>query len=257
MPPTASASAADYCYHVLNRGNACAEGFRKPADYEAFLERVAAACARLSVRVLGYCPMPNHVHLVLRPFRDGDLSRWMQWFLTTHVRRYRRHYGSSGHVWLGRFRAFPCQDDEHLLTVLRDVERNALRAGIVRRAEEWPFGSLHTAVEPGGPAAREPGPLPGDKAWIERVNRPMSEAELAAVRQCVESGMPYDSEAWTKKTALTLGLESSLRPRGRPKKQECRTAPFLRPSLKPGVKHRNSSSSYCSGHIPSPSPRGP
>jgi putative transposase len=218
MPRTARAAAADYCYHVLNRGNARAEVFHKPADYEASLEMVAAACDRLPMRVLGYCLMPNHFHLVLRPFRDGDLSRWMQWFMTAHVRRYRRHYGSSGHVWQGRFRAFPCQDDEHLITVLRYVERNALRAGMVRRAEKWPFGSLHTAVEPGGTVALEPGPLPRDKAWIERVNRRMSEAELAAVRHCVARGMPYGSEAWTKKTALALGLESSLRPRGRPKK---------------------------------------
>src|SRR5690348_4759135 len=132
MPRTARASAADYCYHVLNRGNARAEVFHKPADYAAFLEMVAAAGARLPMRVLGYCVLPNHFHLVVRPYGDGDLSRWMQWLLTTHVRRYRRHYGSSGHVWQGRFKAFPCQDDAHLLTVLRYVERNALRAGLVR-----------------------------------------------------------------------------------------------------------------------------
>ena len=164
--------------------------------------------------------MPNHFRLVLRPFRNGDLSRWTQSLLTTHVRRYRRHYGSSGHVWQGRFRAFPCQDDEHLITALRYVERNALRAGLVRRAEEWPFGSLHTALGPGSPVALEPGLLPRDKGWIERVNRPMSEAELATVRHCVARGTPYSGEAWARKTAVALGLESSLRPRGRPKKQK-------------------------------------
>ncbi|HEU5116465.1 MAG TPA: transposase, partial [Isosphaeraceae bacterium] len=107
MPRTIRASAADYCYHVLNRGNGRAEVFHKPADYDAFLEMVAAAQKRLPMRVLGYCLMPNHFHLVLRPHHDGDLSRWMQWLLTTHVRRYRRHYGSSGHVWQGRFKALP------------------------------------------------------------------------------------------------------------------------------------------------------
>ena len=63
--------------------------------------------------------------------RDGDLSRWMQWLMTSHVRRYHRHYHGSGHVWQGRFKAFPIQDDEHYLTVLRYVERNPLRAGLV------------------------------------------------------------------------------------------------------------------------------
>jgi len=72
--------------------------------------------------------MPNHFHLVLWPHKDGDLSRWMQWLLTAHVRRYHKHYASSGHVWQGRFKAFPIEEDDHLLTVLRYVERNPHRA---------------------------------------------------------------------------------------------------------------------------------
>lgn len=219
MPRTARASAADYCYHVLNRGNGRAEVFHKPDDSAAFLEMVAEASARRPMRVLGYCLMPNHFHLVVRPHGDGDLSRWMQWLLTTHVRRYRRHYGSSGHVWQGRFKAFPCQDDSHLLTVLRYVERNALRAGLVAQAEDWRHGSLHATVQSSGPVTLEPVPERGAiTSWVERVNRPQSEAELAALRHCVTRGSPYGSEAWALQTASSLGLESSLRPRGRPKK---------------------------------------
>jgi putative transposase len=78
--------------------------------------------------------MPNHFHLVLRPYADGDLSHWMRWLMTTHVRRYLRHYQHSGHIWQGRFKAFPIQEDEHLATVVRYVERNALRANMVARA---------------------------------------------------------------------------------------------------------------------------
>lgn len=107
MPRTARASAADSCYHVLNRGNGRAEVFHKPDDYDAFLALLGETQARLPMRVLGWCLMPNHFHLVLRPHGDGDLSRFMQRLLTAHVRRYRRHYGSSGHVWQGRFKAFP------------------------------------------------------------------------------------------------------------------------------------------------------
>jgi putative transposase len=119
MPRTARASAANSCYHVFNRGDGRAQVFHKAGDYEAFLGLIAEAQGRLPILVLGYCVMPNHFHLVVRPYGDGDLSRWMQWLLTSHVRRYRRHYGSSGHVSQGRSRAFPVQDDEHLLTVLR------------------------------------------------------------------------------------------------------------------------------------------
>ena len=218
MPRTARASAADYCYHVLNRGNGRAEVFHKPEDYYAFAEAIAQASARLPMRVLGYCLMPNHFHLVLQPWGDGDLGRWMQWLLTTQVRRYRRHYGSSGHVWQGRFKAFPTQDDDHLMTVLRYVERNALRAGLVTRAEAWPHGSLAFSQSKAGPVPIEPGPIARDAAWVERVNQPMSDVELAAMRHCVNRGAPFGSDGWMRLTAANLGLESSLRPRGRPRK---------------------------------------
>ncbi len=218
MPRTARASAADYCYHVLNRGNGRAEVFHDPDDYSAFLEMISDACGRLPMRVLAYCVLPNHFHLVLRPFGDGDLSRWMQWLLTTHVRRYRRKYGSSGHVWQGRFKAFPCQDDGHLLAVLRYVERNALRAGLTRRAQSWPYGSLAARRKPPGPVPLAPVPEIADAAeWTRKVNAAMTEPELEAMRRSVERGTPYGAAEWVDRTAKTLGLESSTRPRGRPK----------------------------------------
>lgn len=131
MPRTLRASLGDYCYHVLNRGNARAQVFHDDGDYRAFVDLIGTACERLPMRVLAYCLMPNHFHLVLRPHGDGDLSRWMQWLLTAHVRRHHRRYGTTGHIWQGRFKAFPTQDDGHLLAVLRYVERNPLRAGLV------------------------------------------------------------------------------------------------------------------------------
>ena len=118
-------------YHVLNRGNRREVVFHKPGDYDAFIEAMVGANARLPMDLLGYCLMPNHFHLVLRPHHDGDLGRWMQWLLTAHVRRYHRHYVTTGHVWQGRFKAFPVEDDDHLVTVLRYVERNPLRAELV------------------------------------------------------------------------------------------------------------------------------
>jgi putative transposase len=123
-------------YHALNRGNGREAVFHKPSDYEAFVEAMAQGCERVPVDLLGYCLMPNHFHLLLRPHHDGDLGRWMRWLLTAHVRRYRRRYGTSGHVWQGTFKAFPIEDDDHLVTVLRYVERNALRAELVAHAEK-------------------------------------------------------------------------------------------------------------------------
>src|SRR5437879_789707 len=91
--------------------------------------------------LLAFCLMPNHFHLALWPRRDGDLSDYMMWLLTAHVRRYHQHYHSSGHVWQGRFRAFPIEEDDHLLTVLRYLERNPLRAGLAASAPGWLWSS--------------------------------------------------------------------------------------------------------------------
>jgi putative transposase len=167
------------------------------------------------MRLLAYCLMPNHFHLVLRPHGDGDLSRWMQWLMTAHVRRYLKHYGHSGHVWQGRFKAFPIQDDEHLVTVVRYVERNPLRAGLVERAEDWPWSSLGAS-----PAGGEATPKLASKGllrqddWIGFVNGAMTESEAEAIRLAIRRDRPFGSETWTIATAEKLGLESSLRSRG-------------------------------------------
>ncbi len=212
MPRTARASRANFCYHVLNRGNAHAQVFHKPGDYGSFVELIEAAARRSPMRILAYCLMPNHFHLVLWPSGDGDLGPWMQWLMTSQVRRHHRHYGSSGHVWQGRFKAFPIEEDDHLRVVLRYVERNPLRAGLVERAEAWPWSSLAAP-----PAWLDPGPAPRGEGWVEGVNGVESEDEIRQVRGCIERGSPFGSESWTARTANMLGLESAIRARGRPR----------------------------------------
>jgi putative transposase len=136
MPRTARASVGGYCYHALNRGNQRGQVFHDREDYHDFVKLLRQACARVPMRIISFCLMPNHFHLVLWPISDGALGPWMQWLLTTHVHGYRKRYRGSGHVWQGRFKAFAIEQDEHLLTVLRYVERNPLRAGLAARAAD-------------------------------------------------------------------------------------------------------------------------
>jgi putative transposase len=143
----------------------------------------------------------------------------MQWLMTSHVRRYHRHYGSSGHIWQGRCKAFPIQEDDHFLTVLRYVERNALRAALVRRAEAWPWGSLRVRLARGGSELLAESPVALPRSWKSAVNEPQTEAEVAAIRHSIQRGTPFGGEAWTKRAARQLGLESTLRPCGRPRKE--------------------------------------
>jgi putative transposase len=214
MPRTARASQANYCYHVLNRGNARAEVFHKPADYAAFVELIELACKRRPIRVIGYCLMPNHFHLVVWPRGDGDLGTWMQWLMTSHVRRHHRHYHSSGHVWQGRFKAFPIEEDNHLRTVLRYIERNPLRAGLVEKAEDWAWSSLSRPS-----TWLDAGPAPRGEGWVDEVNRiAPNEEETQRLRRSLDRGTPFGSEEWTDRAVATLGLESTIRAKGRPRK---------------------------------------
>ncbi len=190
---------------------------------------MAAAGERQPLRLLAYCLMPNHFHLVLWPREDGEVSRWMQWLMTTHVRRHHRRHGTDGHLWQGRFKAFPIQRDAHLLSVLRYVERNPLRAGLVARAEDWPWSSLG-ALEPAdaAPGVRpldpalaptlNAGPLPRPSNWRDWVNEAEDPGQLAALRHSVNRSTPCGRPAWAERTAARLGIEASLRPRGRPQK---------------------------------------
>jgi len=181
---------------------------------------LSQAAERVAVRVLAYCLMPNHFHLVLWPRKDGDLSRFMQWLLTAHVRRYHGHYHGSGHVWQGRFKAFPIQQDEHLLTVLRYVERNALRARLVARAEGWAWSSARWwSRGRRRPAFLHEGPVDRGPRWVAQVNRAMTPAEEEALRRSVNRGTPWGNPRWQTRMAARLAIECSMRPRGRPPKK--------------------------------------
>lgn len=203
-------------YHLMNRGNNRATVFHDADDYRRFLGLMAEAQERRPLRLLAACLMPNHFHLVAAQMGGGDLSRWMQWLLTSHTHAHHGRMRSSGRLWQGRFKAFPIQHDGHLVAVIRYVERNALRAGLVARAEDWPWGSLAWRLgTASGPAlAAPPCPLPAH--WPDIVNRPQSADELAALRACANRQRPYGSDAWTREYVERLGLESSVRPVGRP-----------------------------------------
>src|SRR3989304_4854659 len=150
MPRTARVAPGGMIFHVLNRGNARDAIFRKEADYQAFEKVIAETQQQVAVRILAYCLMPNHWHFVLWPAQDGDLGRFMQRLTTTHVRRWDLHRQTvgSGHLYQGTYKAFPIQQDEHLYTLLRYVERNPARPTLEKRAEDWRWSSLWRWLHP-------------------------------------------------------------------------------------------------------------
>lgn len=211
-------------FHVLNRGVGRQQLFGKPDDYEAFESIIVETLEKCPMRICGYCLMPNHWHFVLWPEQDGDLAAFMQRLTVTHVTRWQKHRGvvGEGHVYQGRFKSFPVETDDHFYQLLRYVERNAQRAGLCQRVEEWRWGSAWRRIHGTAEQRRllSDWPLPRSRQWIEHVNRPQSEAEVDAIRRCVARGQPLGSASWSETTARALSLESTLRPRGRPRKPE-------------------------------------
>ena len=177
------------------------------------------------MRVLGYCLMPNHFHVALWPKEDNDMGRWMHWVMTSHVRRHHRRHETDGHLWQGRYKGFPVQNDRHLAIVLRYIERNPLRAGLVSQAADWLWSSHRWWQSGGQPAFLYPTSAVRSPDWGQFVQEPQTDQELKALRRSATRGTPFGSPNWTRRIVARLGLEATLRPRGRPKRGQ---SPFSR-----------------------------
>lgn len=214
-------AAGGLVYHVLNRASGRRALFAKKEDYLAFEHILEELFERTKMRILSYSVMPNHWHLLLWPRKDGELSEAMRWLTVTHAQRWHahRHTAGTGPVYQGRFKSFPIESDEHLLTAARYVERNALRANLVKRAQDWQWSSLWRRLQRDKSLAEwlAAWPIERPRDWVRRVNQPLTAAELEALRRCVQRGQPFGGERWTLRVAKKLGLESSLRARGRPR----------------------------------------
>ena len=247
MPRKPRSIVGGLIYHVLNRANARATLFETDGDYGAFERVLSEAQERYGLRLLGYCVMPNHWHLVVWPEQGADrlVSDFMRWLAATHTQRWHAFHQTvgTGHLYQGRFKSFPMQRSGHLLNVLRYIERNPLRAGLVRRAELWKWSSLarwacegEFGTAEGGIAVPEARPIarrtsrvrprltrwpvvrPAD--WLDAVNRPETEVELAALRNSANRGCPYGDADWRGRMIASLGIEHTIRRPGRPRKKK-------------------------------------
>jgi putative transposase len=217
-------SLGGYIYHVLNRGNGRRTVFFKDGDYEAFERVLGEALKHVpGMRLLAYTLMPNHWHLVLWPRADGELSDFGHWLTLTRTQRWHAHYHDvgAGHLYQGRFKSFPVSADEHFLQVCRYVERNPLRAGLAGNAADWRWGSLWRRDQEGTEELESilsAWPVPRPEDWLGHVNDPTTEAELEAVRRSARRGQPLGDDRWAKRVAKKMGLESTFRAIGRPRK---------------------------------------
>ncbi|HNS23091.1 MAG TPA: transposase [Sedimentisphaerales bacterium] len=220
MPRPERITLGGYVYHVLNRANGRLRIFRKESDFLAFEKILADGTSMFSMRLCGYCIMGNHWHLLVWPRGDDDLSSFMRWVTLTHVQRYHTSHATVGigHLYQGRYKSFPVQSDPHYLSVLRYIEANPLRAGLVAKASLWPWSSFSLRQGRESLVTLSDGPVELPSSWTRLVGEVLSPPELEGIGTSIRRASPFGDAAWIATTALRLKLQSTLRPRGRPRK---------------------------------------
>ena len=171
--------------HVLNRGNRRAKVFLEDADYLGFLDALTRAGVRTGVRLLAFCLMPNHFHLVLWPSCGSAVPSYMQTLMNAHIRDLQQRHGTSGtgHIYQGRYRSSAINTEHHLLMVCRYVEANPVAAGMVTRSDTWRWSSLVMNGPPTGERILTPWPVERPADWIEQVNRPLGDRDWRKIRK--------------------------------------------------------------------------
>lgn len=221
MPRLARVDVGGEIYHVINRANGRMGIFDTSEDYKLFERLMQEAKELTDMRILAYTIMPNHWHLVLHPRGDGDLGLFMHRLTNAHTRHVhvKTKTIGSGHLYQGRYKSFLVENDEYLLTLIKYVERNPVRARLVRLCENWQWGSAWRRIH--GSKAQiqlldtSPTPFPhGYKRWI---NSSDNEDELTSIRHALNKGVPYGQKRWVNQMVTKHHLESTLRSAGRPR----------------------------------------
>lgn len=197
MPRPPRVDLADYYYHVLNRANARTQIFNSADDYRHFIYLLEESVELIDMRLLAYCLMPNHWHLIVQPRLDGDLSKFVSRLTNTHVKQYKSIHDQVGygHLYQGRYKSFLIGDDNYFYTTLRYVERNALRANLCGRAEGWQWGSAHNRYT-GNPKHLSPLPIDLSESYFDDLNRPLTASEEESLECSEQSSQSYASFEW-------------------------------------------------------------
>ena len=195
---------------------------RKEADFEEFERVMVEVHQRQPIRILSYCVLSNHWHFVVWAEQEGQLTDFFRRVAHMHAMRWRVSHRTVGygHLYQGRFKSFPVQSDDHLLSLLRYVERNPVSAGLVETAQLWRWGSLWSRVHGEAPikALLSTWPVKRPTNWTARVNTPLTAKEIDRVRLSIARGQPYGGDEWVRRTVKKLGLEHTVRSEGRPRK---------------------------------------
>jgi putative transposase len=213
MPRLARVVAAGVPHHVTQRGNNRQDVFLADSDRRSYLRLLREDSQHCGVRLLAYCLMSNHVHLVAVPDRPDSLARALRRTHSRYAQQFNRLYGHTGHLWQNRFFSCPL-DRNHLLTALAYVELNPVRAGLVGQAQQFPWSSAREHIE--GPTSetlldwelwKE---IPCCSGWAETMADGGGEAQQRYLRSATYAGLPCGGAEFVRTIERQFGRR--LRP---------------------------------------------
>ena len=221
MPRSARLVIPGLPHHITQRGNNRANVFRSDADRCAYLEILKEYSQKYGLTILGYCLMPNHVHLIAVPSSDDSLAKGIGRTHLRYAQLYNWRNDQCGHFWQGRFFSCP-MDEAHYVAAMRYIERNPVRAGIVQLAWDYPWSSALAHL--GGKNYLELLDLAAweknwsAKDWQEMLLQPDDEEQLTVFRQQTSAGRPLASDLFINSLESLLNRHLRRRSVGRPRK---------------------------------------
>ncbi len=218
MPRIARVVVPDIPHHVTQRGNRRQRVFFGAGDGRLYLRLLRESCAKAGTRVWAWCLMPNHVHLILVPAHEDGLRAALAEPHRRYAAMVNERSGWKGHLWQERFASFP-MDEEWLIACARYVELNPVRAGLVRRPEDWRWSSAGAHLGRGRDDLAESGALlERIPEWRALLEGGLDERSLAVIRGRERTGYALGGAAFLESLKARLGREVGPRPRGRPRR---------------------------------------
>ena len=222
MPRQPRIDVAGEVYHVINRANARSFIFETDDDFKAVYEAIEETLVKIPLDIFSFCIMSNHWHFAVRPKQDGDMGRFFGKLTQTITQRWHafHHTTGSGHLFQGRFKSFIVQTDSYFIQLMKYIEANPLRAGLVQKAEDWKWGSLYmrriNSCEASKILSCWPVDMPSN--YLDEVNQSISKIFIEQIRNSVARGRPLGDENWVNSMISKYGLEYTMRLRGGQKK---------------------------------------
>ena len=222
MPRIARIVGVGYPHHIVQRGNNRERVFLDPGDYERYLSFLSKYSEEKEASVLAYCLMPNHIHLLVRPSEAEALPKMMQGITLCYSKYFNGENGRTGRLWECRYHSTVVDGDSYLWTVSKYIENNPVRAGIVKRPEDYPYSSAKThLLGRKDPLLKEP---LFDKSELTEYRRFIQLEEdkkiTEEIRKQTRLGKPFGDGGFLKALSENLGRSLSFRPKGRPRKSQ-------------------------------------